>query len=272
MKKIPVLLALFLAVQFSCSAQKQPTNETRVEIETNYGKMVFKLYNETPLHRDNFVKLINDGYFNDLLFHRVIHHFMIQGGDPDSRHAAPGQRLGSGSPGYTVEAEINPKFFNKKGALAAARQGDQVNPEKRSSGSQFFIVQGEMYRPGQLDSLEVQLNNRRLQTVSQAIFRSNQARLAKLVQEGKRDSVDLLVAGLREQAMKQIQGEAAFRFTAEQREIYTTTGGYPSLDGSYTVFGELIEGFDVLDKIAAAKTDPFDRPETDVKMTVKILK
>lgn len=263
---------LLILVQTSCTAQQKQGKETKVEIDTEFGKMVFLLYNETPQHRDNFIKLIQDGFYNDLLFHRVMNHFMIQGGDPNSKNAPAGQMLGSGGPGYTVEAEIKPQFFHKKGALAAARQGDQVNPQKRSSGSQFYIVQGEVFTEQGLDSLQTELSNRQMQIITQSVFREHQAELNKLMQEGKRDSIEMRVAELKELALQKMNETGAYRFSPEQRKAYTSMGGYPSLDGNYTVFGEMIEGFDVLDKIAAVKTDRYNRPETDIKMTVNVLK
>lgn len=271
-KLVTPLILLILLFQNSCTAGKTSTNDTRVEIDTQYGKMIFRLYNETPKHRDNFIKLIKDGYFDDLLFHRVMNHFMIQGGDPNSKNAPAGQRLGNGGPGYTIDAEIIPEFFHKKGALAAARQGDQQNPEKRSSGSQFYIVQGEVFTEQGLDSLEMQRTNRQMQSISQAIFLEHQNELNKLMQEGKRDSIEMRVAELKELAMQKMNEAGAYKIDPERRKAYTSVGGYPSLDGNYTVFGEMIEGFDVLDKLAAVKTDQFDRPEEDIKMKVKILK
>lgn len=191
-----------------------------VKISTSFGDMVVKLYNETPLHRDNFLKLAKEGYYNDLLFHRVMKEFMIQGGDPQSRNAAPNARLGMGGPEYKIPAEIKPGFYHKKGALAAARQADQVNPQKMSSGSQFYIVQGKKSTPAELD---------------------------------------------------QISRAYGTQFSPEAKEIYSTIGGTPFLDGGYTVFGEVVKGLDVIDKIAAVKTNPDDRPLQDVKMTVTII-
>lgn len=190
-----------------------------VKISTSFGDMEVKLYNETPLHRDNFLKLAKEGFYNDLLFHRVMNGFMIQGGDPDSKNAPAGKRLGSGGPGYTIPAEFRTNLIHKKGALAAARQGDGVNPEKRSSGSQFYIVQGKKYMDDELTSIEkgygITLND-------------------------------------------------------EQRKIYREIGGTPFLDYNYTVFGEVVSGLDVIDKIAAVKTNPDDRPLQDIKMKVTI--
>lgn len=194
---------------------------TKVKIHTEYGDMIAVLYNETPKHKDNFVKLANEKYYDGTLFHRVIKNFMIQGGDPDSKNAAPGQMLGNGGPAYTIPAEfMAEKFFHKKGALAAARLGDNVNPKRESSGSQFYIVQGQVYNDSILNLMEKYY--------------------------GK-------------------------KLSPEMRVAYSTVGGTPHLDGQYTVFGEVIEGLDVIDKIAAMKTGPNDRPATDVKMTVTVI-
>jgi cyclophilin family peptidyl-prolyl cis-trans isomerase len=224
-----VLLPLFIS---SCiSTQKYNIMEEPIiaRIETAYGNIDIRLYNETPLHRDNFVKLVKEGFYDDLLFHRVIKNFMIQGGDPDSRDAGKETRLGTGGPGYTVPAEIKDHLFHKKGALAAARQGDNTNPHRESSGSQFYIVQGTVFPPEHLASLESQINNQRPRQ-----------------------------SGL-------------FEFTDDQKDIYSTIGGTPHLDGSYTVFGETIEGFDVIDKIASLEVTNADRPLSDIKMTIRIL-
>lgn len=187
----------------------------KVEIETTKGTMTIMLYDETPEHRDNFVKLVNDGFYEGLLFHRVIQNFMIQGGDPLSIDAKPGTSLGQGGPGYTLPAEINPKYFHKYGAVAAARTGDQVNPERRSSGSQFYIVQGQKYTDMQLDSFEQRMG---------------------------------------------------VKFSEEQRDAYNLVGGTPHLDNQYTVFGEVIEGLNVINIIGSVETGRGDRPVEDVKI------
>jgi len=187
-----------------------------VVLETSEGKIVLRLYNETPLHSENFVKLVNEGYYNGQLFHRVLKNFMIQAGDPNSKTAKQYQTLGNGGPGYTIPAEFNPKYYHKKGALAAARQGDNVNPKKESSGSQFYIVQGQVLTMSQLEIL---------------------------LKKGAHDP-----------------------FTPEQVNIYTTLGGTPHLDNQYTVFGEVISGLDVVEKISLAAVDHFSRPLTDVRI------
>ena len=193
-----------------------------IRIETSMGEMVLRLYDRTPVHRDNMIKLIRDGYYDGQLFHRVINDFMIQGGDPHSVDAEKGQHLGSGGPGYTLPPEIQEGLIHKKGALAAARKGDQVNPERRSSGSQFYIVQGRVFT---------------------------------------RDELHLMV-----------QRNMHAPFTAEAEKIYTTMGGTPHLDGAYTVFGEVVEGLDVLDSIARVETDAYDRPLEDVVYSISLVK
>ena len=205
--------------------ETKQTMNTRVKVTTSQGVMVVELYNETPLHRDNFIKLVKEGFYNDLLFHRCIKGFMAQGGDPESRGAAPSKALGMGGPGYTVPAEFNANFVHKKGALAAARQGDQVNPKKASSGSQFYFVQGQQLNDNQITQFE-----------SRA-------------------------------AMKM----PGFKYTDAQRQVYKTVGGTAMLDMDYTVFGEVVEGLDVLDKILAQPTKPGDRPVTDITMKMEIL-
>ncbi len=196
-------------------ATPQKEKEVKVKIVTDKGSMTVKLYNETPQHRDNFIKLAKEGFYDGTLFHRVIKGFMIQGGDPDSKTAAPGQLLGNGGPGYYIPSEFNPKYYHKKGVLAAAREGDAVNPDKKSSGSQFYIVQGKTYTDDQLDMMANQLH---------------------------------------------------LQFTPQQRNMYRTIGGAPWLDMNYTVFGEVIEGMSVIDKIASVPTDPNNRPTEDVKI------
>ena len=225
MKKIFLIcLGLMLAIGTNTFAQKKKKSmekavtDTLIEITTDYGTMKLKLYKETPLHRVNFIKLVSEGFYDSLLFHRVIKGFMIQGGDPDSKNAAPGEMLGSGDVGYKIPAELIDTLYHKKGVLAAARDG---NPEKASSGCQFYIVQGKP---------------------------------------------------MTEAEIKQAEQRVGFTMSEKQKSDYMTIGGSPWLDRNYTVFGEIVEGLDVIDKIAAVKTLPGDRPETDVRMTIKIIK
>ena len=229
-----LFLSLFVAIfAFGCSnkvadkniatePKEEETKEktTMVIISTDLGEMKAVLYNEAPLHKENFIKLAKEGYFDGCLFHRVIDGFMIQGGDPDSKTAKPGQMLGQGGPGYTIPAEFKQELIHKKGALAAARMADQVNPQKASSGSQFYIAQGKSYTENELNMLSSRM------------------------------------------------GKA---FNKQQMEAYTTVGGVPFLDYEYTVFGEVVEGLEVTDKIAAVEKDRRDRPVQDIKMTIKVV-
>lgn len=215
-----IAAALFL---YSCSASRKSVNNKDhfVKIETDSGNIIVQLYNKTPLHRDNFLKLAKEKYFDGILFHRVIQHFMIQGGDPDSKGAPAGKMLGEGGLKYTIPAEFDSTLFHKKGALAAAREGDDVNPKKESSSTQFYIVQGKVFTDAQLDLVEKRIGR---------------------------------------------------KIPGYQREIYKTIGGAPHLDGSYTVFGEVVSGMDVVDKIAAMPVDKNNRPLTDIKMKIRLLK
>ena len=275
MKAKHAALAVFLTVtaafNSSCQIKKQnnkAVQEKIILIETNLGNIKVKLYNETPQHRDNFVKLVNEGYYNGLIFHRVIKDFMVQGGDPQSRNPQPGRQYGSGGPDYTVPAEFNTAFIHKKGALSAARTGDQVNPEKRSSGSQFYIVQGKKMSDPELDQMEVNVSQQPLQAMFHKIVTD---RAQALTAQGVEVNYDALVDEVRQQVLATWETMDKFKYSPTAREVYKTLGGTPFLDGGYTVFGETIEGLDVIDKIAAVETAPGDRPVQDVvilKMTV----
>jgi len=271
MKKISLIMVFAgLFVNLSCGVS-QKSKETIVQIATEFGNIKIKLYDETPLHRDNFIKLIKDGTYTDLLFHRVIQGFMIQGGDPDSKNAEPGKMLGSGDLGYTIPAEINPKFFHRRGVLAAARQGDDINPEKRSSASQFYIVQGRIFKPEELDTLEVKMEESRKMGMLQAKIKSVEPEFNKLAEEGKQDELMTRYNALKEGVLKEAAQLPSLKFSEEQRKAYTTVGGYPPLDNNYTVFGEVIEGMDVVDNIAKQPIDRNDRPQKNIKFTITLL-
>ena len=266
-----VLLTLFACCMTACKPgqkeNKDMNEETKLKIETTAGDIIVKLYNETPKHRENFIKLARNGTYEGTLFHRVIKDFMIQAGDPDSKDAPKGKMLGAGDVGYTIPAEfVYPKYFHKRGALSAARQGDQVNPEKASSGCQFYIVTGKVYGDSTLLDMEVQMNNMRFNNAFNALAAKHAKEIYKMRrnndQEGLMNLQDTLIA----QVEKQMAGQPEFRFTPEQVKAYTTVGGTPHLDGEYTVFGEVVEGMDVVDKIQQVKTDRNDRPEEDVKI------
>ncbi|MCP4121079.1 MAG: peptidylprolyl isomerase [Bacteroidetes bacterium] len=221
-KSIILYVFIGLFMSYSCSdAQSKKYKNQIVLISTEFGDMKIRLYDETPKHKENFLKLVDEGFYDGLLFHRVINEFMLQGGDPNSKGAEAGAALGNGGPGYTIPAEFNPELNHKKGALAAARQGDQVNPKKESSGSQFYIVHGKRWKTDELETMS------------------------------KRSGIE---------------------YTEEQMQTYREIGGTPHLDGSYTVFGEVFEGLEVIDKIAAAKADSRNRPLEDIQMTITLIK
>lgn len=252
--------------QINMAKQMANEKETKVAFETTLGNIVVKLYNETPKHRDNFLKVVNDSVYNGVLFHRVIKDFMIQTGDPSSKTAEAGQQLGSGDLGYTVEAEfVYPQYFHKKGALAAARTGDAVNPERRSSASQFYIVTGKSYSPQQVEMMEQRMGDQKKEDIFSGLVRERVDSIRNMQAAG--DSLGL--EELQNELIALTEAEYAknpLKFTPAQVEAYTTVGGTPHLDGQYTVFGEVVEGMDVVDKIQQAATDPSDRPVDDIKI------
>ena len=232
------------------------------------GDITVRLYDETPLHRDNFLKLASDGFFNGTLFHRVIKDFMIQGGDPESKGAPAGKNLGSGGPGYNVPAEIQPAvLFHKRGALSAARLGDEVNPMKESSGSQFYIVWGKVYKAAELKQLEHQLKMQQEQNVFNALAAERREEIMNLRRNRDRNGLLELQEKLGKMAVEKSKELGNPAFTQEQVDVYTTQGGTPFLDGGYTVFGEVEEGLDIVEAIQKVETSMNDRPKTDVVMT-----
>ena len=270
--KVFIYWTFILIVGFvSCIPQKKhENNDNLILIETSEGFIKIKLFEETPQHRDNFIKLVKSSYYNGTLFHRVIKEFMIQGGDPDSKLAKQGEVLGNGGPGYTIPAEFQPHLFHKKGALAAAREGDRVNPERRSSGSQFYLVQGKKLTDEELDQVELRINDMLKQA---AFFKFIKEERTLAISKG--DNIDMAkiqeIASLR--AEEKFVNMQSYKIPLDQREIYKTFGGTPHLDQNYTVFGEIIEGMIVLDKIAALKTDNKDRPVKDVRiLSIEIVK
>lgn len=240
----------------------------RVKIQTSLGDIVVRLYDETPVHRDNFVKLAKDGYYDGTLFHRVIKDFMIQGGDPNSKGAPAGKRLGTGGPDYTLEAEIKDGLFHKRGALAAARQGDEVNPERRSSGSQFYIVWGQVYKEGQLRQFSKQLKMQRMQEIFNGLAAEHRDEIMQMRRERNRVALQELQDKLAAEAETRAAEYAGL--TDEQLKIYSTVGGTPHLDGQYTVFGEVEEGLDVVEMIQNSATAGDDRPMDDITMNISV--
>ncbi len=271
--KILLICLAFIALT-ACSAgsKKQKNhlmeneNRTLVKLETTMGNITVALYNETPKHRDNFIKLVKEGVYDSTLFHRVIKQFMIQAGDPDSKNASDTAMLGSGDVGYTIPAEFNPKFFHKKGVLAAARQGDDVNPEKASSGCQFYIVTGRKFTEPQLLGMENKINEQREEALFDSLARQHMKEIYKMRKAGDNAGLLELQDTLEAQARELADKEEKFRFTPEQIKAYITIGGAPHLDGSYTVFGEVTEGMEVVENIEIAKTNRADRPVVDIRI------
>lgn len=247
-------------------------SDAEVEFTTTEGNFTVRLFGDTPKHRDNFLKLVREGFYDGVLFHRVIDKFMIQTGDPESKDAPAGKMLGTGGPGYDIDAEIvYPAHFHKRGALAAARQGDQMNPERRSSGSQFYIVTGKTYNDSTINQLERQMQMMQQQQIFNDLAKEHRDTIMAL--RRNRDSAGL--NALQEELVAITEKKAAenpARLTPQQREAYTSVGGTPHLDNQYTVFGEVVSGMDVIDKIEKAETDGHDRPVTDIRiLSAKVL-
>lgn len=271
--KILLICLAFIALTACNAGSKRQTNHhmenekrTLVKLETTMGNITVALYNETPKHRDNFIKLVKEGVYDSTLFHRVIKQFMIQAGDPDSKNASDTAMLGSGDVGYTIPAEFNPKFFHKKGVLAAARQGDDVNPEKASSGCQFYIVTGRKFTEPQLLGMENKINEQREEALFDSLARQHMKEIYKMRKAGDNAGLLELQDTLEAQARELADKEEKFRFTPEQIKAYSTIGGAPHLDGSYTVFGKVTEGMEVVDNIEIAKTNRADRPIENIRI------
>ncbi|MCT4589248.1 MAG: peptidylprolyl isomerase [Carboxylicivirga sp.] len=260
-----ILLTTILALALFASCSQQSKEGVMILMETSKGNMKIKLYDETPKHRDNFVKLAEEGFYDSLLFHRVINDFMIQGGDPESRSAKPDAMLGNGGPGYQVPAEINyPKFFHKKGALAAARTGDNVNPEKKSSGSQFYIVQGKPFTDEGFKGIEKRYEDMKRQQVFYKTLEEYKDSLQKIQESGDNEAFMNMRVRIEEEVEKKMTKEPKQTIPEDIKEVYRTLGGVPHLDDNYTVFGEVVEGLEVIDAIAGVETGAADRPVEDV--------
>lgn len=249
-------------------------DETKVLIKTTVGDITIKLYNETPQHRDNFIKLVEEHYYDSILFHRVIKDFMVQAGDPESKNAEKGVQLGAGGPGYTIPAEfVYPKYFHKRGALSAARQADQVNPERKSSGSQFYIVTGKTYNKYELQDLEQQLSQRQGQGIFDRLVAQNRDSIMNMQLAGDNEALMKLQDELIEKTQAILKEQGPFKFTEEQVDAYMSEGGTPFLDNDYTVFGEVVDGMKAVYKIEQAGTDMNDRPRKDIRIiSMEIIK
>jgi len=265
------ILALFLA---ACTSKPK---EKLVTITTPYGDIAVKLYDSTAKHKENFIKLAEAGYFNGTLFHRVIPKFMIQGGDPTSRNAGPGVKLGDGDTSYTIPFEYVPSYLHKRGAFAAARESDDVNPLKASSASQFYIVQGKVFTNDELDAVESKVERRTKQYILMDLLKKEgKEDELKAFNEfaDKRDTANIrrVIEKYRNAVEAQYMRTKPFKLTEKQRQVYTTIGGAPHLDGAYTVFGEVVSGMEIVDQIAAVQTDTNDRPVQDIRLSIKVLK
>lgn len=266
---------IIISISFSCNNLKKKDNDSeqdqrvKIEMKTTKGSIILELYNETPKHRNNFKKLAEEGAFDSLLFHRVIENFMIQGGDPDSKYAGPLDTLGNGDRDYRVDAEFHPELFHKKGVLAGARD---ANPERGSSAMQFYIVQGKIFNDSTLDKAEERIND----YLASHYARSKNPVLSKHLEEAM-DKGDWEKYGLYNDSLikygRENQLFELYKIPKEHREVYKTIGGTPHLDQSYTVFGEVVEGIEIVDTIAAVETNNLDRPIEEVRIIeIKILK
>ena len=268
-KSIAIVFLFVLGLATSCAQKKDYV----VTIKTQYGDMVAILYDETPKHKENFIKLAKEHYFDSLLFHRVIAGFMIQAGDPDSKKAQPGVPLGMGGPGYTVPAEINPNFFHEKGTLSAARLGDDRNPSKASSGSQFYIVQGTVVPETAINDLrydQMKLTMGLRQIISKPENKPLLDSLNNLYQSGDMQAYQKKIFSLVPRVEKETGTKVTKEISPEKIKAYSTIGGAPHLDGEYTVFGKVIKGLEVIDQIAMQHKDGGDRPIADIRMMVTV--
>jgi cyclophilin family peptidyl-prolyl cis-trans isomerase len=267
MKKIYIFLILTAILILSDSCAVQKNTGTLVRLKTTFGDITLKLYPETTKHHDNFVKLVKEGFYNGVLFHRVIAGFMIQAGDPDSKKANEGTSLGSGDVGYTIPAEfIYPGYYHKRGALCAARQGDESNSLKASSGCQFYVVVGKIFSDSSLDSIENSKKQKLEAKLFQDIVQSKQDEVNKYRKERNQSKLDALRDSILAIVHVGMEKKHTYKFTAQQRNDYKTIGGTPHLDGNYTVFGEVTQGLDIVEKISLANTDHNDRPVVDIKV------
>lgn len=280
-KRISILVLLSVAFM-GLTSYVVADKRSKVLIHTDFGDIKIVLYDETPKHRDNFLKQVESHTLDSTLFHRVIKSFMIQGGDPDSKKAQPGQMLGNGSLGYTIPAEFHPNLFHKRGALAGARLPDNINPGKESSATQFYIVQGKTFTDGALDTLQAtridqpvkqQLFDKIINDPANAALRNSFIRAQmRYNQTQNPDSLNYYSSLINPMIDAEFAKTPHRVISKEQREVYKTVGGTPHLDGSYTVFGEVISGMEVVEKIAEQQVDANARPLKDIRMTIKVVK
>ncbi len=268
-----IIISLIIATLTACGAGSKNKSkymssekQTIVKFETNVGNFTVALYNETPKHKENFIKLVKEGMYDSTLFHRVIKQFMVQAGDPNSKTASDTATLGAGDVGYTIPAEFNKDLIHKRGALAAARQGDEVNPEKASSGCQFYIVTGKKYTEARLLDMESQINEQREEGIFNTLVHKHMKEIYKMRKAGDNAGLLELQDTLEVQAHKMAREQEPFKFTKKQLTAYSTIGGTPHLDGAYTVFGEIVDGMETIENIEKSKTGRADRPVNDIRI------
>lgn len=280
MKTLKFILFLSLFALLSCTStvpqegkKLSAKKEYLITLKTSFGDIRLVLFDQTPKHKANFVKLVRDGFYNGTLFHRVMNDFMIQGGDPDSKNAIKGARLGNGGTDYKIPAEFVPELFHRKGALAAARESDNVNPKKESNGSQFYIVKGKKWNENELTTDLRKLAGFFTNYIKKEENAALRQKYSDLQMQNDRKSLENLLFSYKDTLEKIYEVKLGEDMSQEKKDVYTSEGGYPSLDGNYTVFGMVIDGLDVLDKISAVKTDKFARPDEDIimEMTLEIL-
>ncbi len=276
MKKL-LFTSLCAAILFMSACNTKPKADL-VEINTNYGNIIVKLYDSTPKHKQNFLNLVKSHYYDSVLFHRVVKDFVIQAGDPLSKHAKPGQVLGDGDTTYTIPFEYVPSYFHKRGVLAAARENDDVNPTKASSALQFYIAQGKKFTDEELKKVEIKVELRTKQYILLNLLKKNNDKpeiesLQQAIEKRDTASIGKLIRKYNDAVEAEYLRTKPFIITKEQRDIYKTVGGIPHLDGNYTVFGEVVKGMEVVDKIATLETDSMSRPFKDVRiLSMKLLK
>ena len=264
MRKI-VFIVIFSLYSFISNAQSR-----HVIISTNMGDIKIMLYDDTPKHRDSFLKLAKEGHYDGTLFYRVVKNFVIQGGSSDSKNAPAGKHIGYGSAKLNIDSEFRENRFHKKGALCAPRQPEDVNHFKMSDVSQFYIVHGKVYTDEELQLLQKAVNNPIKLRLKKKFYVPHKEELQKLKVDNPKE-FNRRLREIKDKIAVEYALSHKLEFTAQQRKIYTTKGGLPELDGDYTVFGEVVSGFDVVEKIASLKTDKNSRPYTDVKLVVRVL-
>jgi peptidyl-prolyl cis-trans isomerase B (cyclophilin B) len=275
MKYFKILWMIIFSVIPMIQACNDSKKDYVITIKTQYGDMKMILYDQTPLHKQNFIELAKKGYYDSLLFHRVINGFMIQTGDPDSKGTQPNTKLGNGGPGYTIPAEFVPEIIHEKGAVAAARQGDNLNPKKESSGSQFYLVQGKIWSEQELINSRINYNELYRyfsNLIERESFKHVKDQVAQYQNEQNMQALQDLILNMKDTIEHEYDVELDLPLTTQQIETYTTVGGTPHLDGAYTVFGRVVDGLEVIDKIASVQTDPNDRPAVNIMMTIEMEK